>query len=51
MAQGVPSGWKLDSLFQVLAVSKADTNRVKVLLRLGEYQVYKAGRKAGAKGH
>jgi tetratricopeptide (TPR) repeat protein len=32
-----------DSLLQVLAHSKADTNRVKVLLRLGEYQVYKPG--------
>ncbi len=32
-----------DSLLRVLARSKADTNRVKVLLRLGEYQVYKPG--------
>jgi two-component sensor histidine kinase len=42
MAQGVHR-LEVDSLFQVLALSKADTNRVKVLLRLGEYQVYKAG--------
>jgi two-component sensor histidine kinase len=32
-----------DSLLRVLAQSKADTNQVKVLLRLGEYQVYKPG--------
>jgi two-component sensor histidine kinase len=32
-----------DSLLRVLAASKADTNRVKVLLQLGEYQVYKRG--------
>jgi tetratricopeptide (TPR) repeat protein len=32
-----------DSLLRVLAESKADTNRVKVLLRLGEYHVYKPG--------
>ena len=30
-----------DSLLRVLAASKADTNRVKVLLRLGEYQAHK----------
>jgi two-component sensor histidine kinase/tetratricopeptide (TPR) repeat protein len=41
-AQSVPRA-EADSLLQVLAVSKADTNRVKVLLRLGEYQVYKPG--------
>jgi hypothetical protein len=32
-----------DSLLRVVAASKADTNRVKVLLRLGEYPVYKRG--------
>jgi tetratricopeptide (TPR) repeat protein len=32
-----------DSLLKVLAESRADTNRVKVLLRLGGYQVYKPG--------
>jgi two-component sensor histidine kinase len=41
-AQSVPRA-EADSLLKVLASSKADTNRVKVLLRLGEYQVYKPG--------
>jgi two-component sensor histidine kinase len=32
-----------DSLLRVLAASQADANRVEVLLRLAEYQVYKPG--------
>lgn len=34
---------KADSLLRLLGQSKLDTNRVKVLLRLGEYQVYIPG--------
>jgi tetratricopeptide (TPR) repeat protein len=41
-AQGVHRP-EADSLLRVLSHSKADTNRVKGLLRLGEYQVYKPG--------
>jgi hypothetical protein len=40
-AQPIPR-LEADSLLRVLAASKADTNRVKVLLRLGEYRAYKA---------
>ena len=32
-----------DSLLRSLAQSKADTNKVKILLNLGEYQLYKPG--------
>jgi two-component sensor histidine kinase len=42
MAQPVPAP-ELDSLKKVFALSKPDTNRVKILLRLGEHQVYKPG--------
>ncbi len=41
-AQSIP-GAEADSLLRVLAESQADTHRVAVLLRLGEYQVYKPG--------
>lgn len=34
---------EVDSLLRLLAQSRPDTNRVKVLLRLGEYQLYKPG--------
>ncbi len=32
---------EVDGLLRLLAQSRPDTNRVKVLLRLGEYQLYK----------
>ena len=41
-AQSVPRA-EADSLLAVLARSKPDTNRVRLWLRLGEYQVYKPG--------
>ncbi|MDR7127928.1 hypothetical protein J2X69_000256 [Algoriphagus sp. 4150] len=41
-SQQIPRS-EADSLLQLLAQNKPDTNRVKVLLRLGEYQRYKPG--------
>jgi hypothetical protein len=42
-AQPIPRP-EADSLLRVLAASKADTSRIKVLLRLGEYQAHKRGK-------
>lgn len=41
-SQPIPRS-EADSLLRLLAQSKPDTNRVKGLLRLGEYQLYKPG--------
>ena len=41
-AQQIPRS-EADSLLRLLAQSRPGTNRVKVLLRLGEYQLYKPG--------
>ena len=41
-SQAIPRS-EVDGLLRLLAQSRPDTNRVKVLLRLGEYQFYKPG--------
>jgi two-component sensor histidine kinase len=41
-AQPIPRS-EADSLLGVIQITKLDTNRVKIWLRLGEYQVYKPG--------